>query len=233
MVDVRHVQRNIHTTRRHQRIKQNGGCGWANTIVHVPWSGLTALSIFLLASLSLAQVVGKLGEMDRLEQQADDLAAQADPEGAALAIGKAAMMADLLTTESQKPAAGEIFHAASLLYRAQELGFRALALFERTGATPPAPAGVCQYLFQGHQKLEDSKNLLERFPSPSLDESNVRREKLLQKNEEWKDLLLGLHNDFACSDTLTKTFINPQFREVYSLYSLQTERYVHNLHPWQ
>jgi hypothetical protein len=213
--------------------RQNGGYGWANTIVHVPWSGLASLSIFLLASLSLAQVVGKLGEMDRLEQQSDDLAAQADPEGAALAIGKAAMMADLLMTEAQKPVDGEIFHAASLLYRAQELGFRALALFERTGGTPPAPVGVCQYLFQGHKKLEDSKNLLERFPSisPSLDEINVRREKLLQKNEEWKDLLLGLQNDFACSDTLKKTFINPQFQEVYSLYSLKTEKYVQNLSP--
>jgi hypothetical protein len=107
--------------------------------------------------------------MDRLEQQADDLAAQADPEGAALAIGKAAMMADILTTESQKPATGEIFQAASLLYRAQELGLRALALFERTGGTSPAPAGVCQYLSQGHKKLADSKDLLERTPSVSPD----------------------------------------------------------------
>jgi len=184
--------------------RQNGGYGWANTIVHVRWSGLAVLSILLMAPLSLAQVVGKLGEMDRLEQQADDLAAQADPEGAALAIGKAAMMADLLTTESQKLAAGEIFQAASLLYRAQELGFRALALFERTGGTPPAPAGVCQYLFQGHQKLADSKNLLGRTPSVSPEEIKVRREKLLQKNEEWENLFLGLHKDFACSDTLTK-----------------------------
>jgi hypothetical protein len=142
--------------------------------------------------------------MDRLEQQADDLAAQADPEGAALAIGKAAMMADILTTDSQAPAAGEIFQAASLLYRAQELGFRALALFERTGGTPPAPAGVCQFLFQGYQKLADSKDLLERTPSVSPEEIKVRREKLLQKNEEWENLLLGLHQDFVCSATLNK-----------------------------
>ena len=159
---------------------------------------------FFISTHSPAQRIGEQAEMDRLEQQADDLAAQADPEGAALAIGKAAMMADLLTTESQNPAAGEIFQAASLLYRAQELGFRALALFERTGGTPPAPAGVCQYLFQGHQKLADSKNLLERTPSVSPEEIKVRREKLLQKNEEWENLLQGLHTDFACSATLNK-----------------------------
>jgi hypothetical protein len=157
-----------------------------------------------MTHLSFAQVLGKVGEMDRLEQQADDLAAQADPDGAALAIGKAAMMADFLKTESQKPATGRIFHAASLLYRAQELGFRALALFEQTGGTPPAPVGVCQYLFQGHQKLDDSKNLLEPTSSVSPEEIKIRRDNLLQKNEEWKNLLLGLHNDFACSDTLHK-----------------------------
>ncbi len=174
------------------------------SIVHFRLSGLVVLPILLMAPLCIAQVVGKLGEMDRLEQQADDLAAQADPEGAALAIGKAAMMADLLTTESQKPVAQEIFQAASLLYRAQELGFRALALFERTGGTPPAPAGVCQYLFQGHQKLADSKDLLERTPSVSPETIKVRGEKLLKKNEEWENLFLGLHKDFACSDTLNK-----------------------------
>jgi len=184
--------------------RQNGGYGRANTIVHVRWSGLAVLSILLMAPLSLAQVVGKLGEMDRLEEQADDLAVQADPEGAALAIGKAAMMADILTTEFQKSAAREIFRAASLIYRAQELGFRALALFERTGGTPPAPVGVCQYLFQGHQKLANSKDLLERTPSVPTKEIKVRREKLLQKKEEWENLLLGLHEDFACSNTLTK-----------------------------
>jgi hypothetical protein len=169
--------------------------------VHFRCFGFAALFIFLMAPLSMAQVVGELGEMDRLEYQAHDLAAQADPEGAALAIGKAAMMADILTTDSQNPAAGEIYQAASLLYRAQELGFRALALFERTGGTPPAPAGVCQYLFQGHQKLADSKDLLARNPSVSPEEIKVRRENILQKIGEWENLLLGLHEDFACSET--------------------------------
>jgi len=169
------------------------------------------LSILLIAILgnfihtsSSAQRIGEQAEMDRLEQQADDLVAQADPEGAALAIGKAAMMAELLTKDSQESDVKNLFQAASYLYRAQEFGLRALALFERTGGTPPAPAGVCQYLFQGHQKLADSKDLLERTPSVSPEEIKVRREKLLQKNEEWENLLLGLHQDFVCSATLNK-----------------------------
>ncbi|MEX2494229.1 MAG: hypothetical protein WD425_21025 [Nitrospirales bacterium] len=139
--------------------------------------------------------------MDRLEQQADELAAQSDSEGAALAMGKAAMMADILTNESRNSLAGEIFQAAGHLYRAQELGFRALALYERTGGTPPAPDGVCHYLFQGHQKLADSKDLLVP-PSVIPEEIKARRDHLLQKNEEWGNLFLGLHKDFVCSDTL-------------------------------
>lgn len=162
---------------------------------------IALLEIFNHASSS-AQRTGEYAEMDRLEQQADELAAQSDSEGAALAIGKAAMMADLLTNESQNSLAGEIFQAAGHLYRAQELGFRALALYERTGGTPPAPDGVCHYLFQGHQKLADSRNLLEHTPSVIPEGIKVRRYHLLQKNEEWGNLLLGLHKDFVCSDTL-------------------------------
>jgi len=181
---------------------QNGRYGWANSIVHVPCSGLAVLTLVLLSPPSIAQVVGKLGEMDRQEQQAEDLAAQADPEGAALAIGKAAMMAELLSTESQKPSSGEIFQAASLFYRAQEMGFRALALYERAGGTPPASVGVCHYLYQGQQKLADSKDLLKRIPPIFPEEITDRHDRLLKKNEEWENLLLELHKDFACSDTL-------------------------------
>ena len=142
--------------------------------------------------------------MDRLEEQADDLAAQADPEGAALAIGKAAMMAELLTQENPTAPAKTIFQAASRLYRAQELGLRALALFQRTGGTPPAPVGVCQYLDQANLKLDDSKDFLENTPLTSPEEPKNRRDHLLKKSEEWRSLLQGLHEDLECSATLSK-----------------------------
>lgn len=142
--------------------------------------------------------------MNRLEQQADDLAAQADPEGAALAIGKAAMVAGLLFQESTNPTVKKIFQAASRLYRAQELGLRALALFEQAGGTSPAPAGVCQYLDQGKMKLGDSRDLLDNTPGSSQEDIKIRRDHLLTKNEEWQGLLQGLHEDFGCSATPSK-----------------------------
>lgn len=173
-----------------------------------------SLHILLIAILGLvthtsssAQRIGEEAEMNRLEQQADDLAAQADPEGAALAIGKAAMMADLLIKGSKNFVTKKLLQAASSLYRGQELGLRALALFEQTGGNPPAPSGVCHYLFQGYNKLNDSKNILQEIDSTSSEEIKIRREKLFRKNEEWEDLLLGLHEDFACSHTLNKKYI--------------------------
>jgi len=167
---------------------------------------LSFLLIPILSALtstdSCAQQIGEQAEMDRLEQQADDLAAQADPEGAALAIGKAAMMAEILTTDSQEPTVKRVFQAASHLYRAQEQSLRALSLFELAGGTPPASAGVCQYLMQGNQKLHHSKDLLENITTFARTEIRIRRDHLLDKTQEWENLLQGLHEDFACPDLL-------------------------------
>ena len=152
-----------------------------------------------------AQAIGELAEMNRLEEQADALIAQADPEGAAQAIGKAAMMADILAQTAQNPLARSVFQAASLQYRAQERGLRALALFERTGGTPPAPAGVCHYLFQANTKLQDSKALLEQTSHVFEKEMQIRRDSLIQRNEEWKNLFQGLQQDFGCQNVLGLT----------------------------
>lgn len=160
--------------------------------------GYVVILGLLLPGLSSAQGIGEQAEMDRLEQQADNLAAQNDPEGAALAIGKAAMMADLLTRDPKEPQGKAIYQAAAHLFRGQEFGLRALALFDRAGGQGPASAGVCQYLVQGHKKLQQAKTWLEeKFSSPMKD-LQLRQTTLLKKNEEWENLLRDLHEDFVC-----------------------------------
>ncbi len=163
--------------------------------------------IFLGSTLhtpSFAQRVGDQAELDRLEKQADDLAGQHDPEGAALAIGKAAMMADRLMNQSKEPAHKHVWQAGSDLYRGQELGLRALALFERAGGQPPAPAGVCHYLIQGQEKLQTSKNVLEKEQVMASEEFKIRQENLLDRNEEWGKWVQILFDEFQCMETLTK-----------------------------
>ena len=162
---------------------------------------LTILLLTLLGNFtdtSSAQRIGEQAEMVRLEKQADELSAQSDPEGAALAIGKAAMMADILITKAQDSSAKNLLRAASHLNRGQELGFRALALFEQTGGTPPAPAGICHYLLQSNKQLNKSKNLLGKRDSTFSKESQARQKSLILKHEEWGNLLRELHQEFEC-----------------------------------
>lgn len=160
------------------------------------------LLVAFLNSHLAAQAIGELAEMNRLEKQADELIAQADPEGAAQAIGKAAMMADILTQTAQEQSTRSVFKAAALQYRAQERGLRALALFERTGANPPAPDGVCHYLIQANTKLLDSKTLLEQTSHVFEEGMQTRRDNLVQRNEEWKNIFQGLQRDFECPNVL-------------------------------
>jgi hypothetical protein len=147
------------------------------------------------------QVMGERAEMDRLEQRADELAAQADAEGAAQTIGKAAMMADFLTKDAPAPSERNTFQGASLVYRAQEQALRALALFERTGGIPPAPSGVCHFLSQSEQKLRESKELLANHTSDSQEDMQERRRHFLGKIEEWGELVQGIKEDVHCTAT--------------------------------
>ena len=87
---------------------------------------------FTYARSGLTQATGEVGEMDRLEQKAEDAIANGDPEGAALSIGKAALMANLLAQkEDVTRQIRLLYQAADTLFRGQEQGYRALALFER------------------------------------------------------------------------------------------------------
>ena len=156
--------------------------------------------IYLIYPPTFAQQTGNQAEMDRLEQQADDLVAQGDPEGAALAIGKAAMMADLLAEQAAQLDEKTLFQSASHLYRAQELAFRALSLFERAGGQPPAPAGVCHYLIQGNHRLQKSSALLDEQFDAQDKQLPTRQANVHNKNGDWQILLEELYKDLECSE---------------------------------
>jgi hypothetical protein len=161
--------------------------------------GFILVCMWVTVDSVLAQVMGELAEMDRLEHQAEELAAQADPEGASQTFGKAAMMANILSKETQDSSTRTIFVAASLLYRAQERGLRAVALFERAGGQPPAPAGVCQWLSQSSQKLNEAEKHLEPNSRISQEDLQERQRHLLDKVHEWSQVFHELQEDFACT----------------------------------
>ncbi|MEJ2230910.1 MAG: hypothetical protein P8X46_06995 [Nitrospirales bacterium] len=144
------------------------------------------------------QVIGDLGEMDRLEQRADDAIANGDPEEAALSIGKAALMAALIAQKEESQNAHSLYQAAETLFRGQEEGYRALALFERAGGQPPASKGVCQFLSHAAEMVKESQDELKSLGDFNNESLRERRQRHIAKTEEWGDLLQGIQQDFSC-----------------------------------
>ena len=93
--------------------------------------------------------MGDVAEMDRLESRAEEAMANGDPEGATLTIGRAALMASFLAERETDHKAKLVYGGAESLFRAEENGYRAVALFERAGGRPPAPSSVCRILGLG------------------------------------------------------------------------------------
>ncbi len=156
----------------------------------------STLAIFLYA-ISSAQHIGEQAEMNRLEQQADDLAAQDDPDGAALAIGKAAMMAKIIAQQQEEPPVRSLFESVGKFFRGQEYAYRALAIFQQTGGQPPAPGGVCQFLEQAGVLITQSNFSLTEIANlkPPAASSQQRYAALLK---QWQVILPEITHDLAC-----------------------------------
>src|SRR6185295_16306611 len=111
-------------------------------------------------AISVAQTIGEHAEMERLRVKADEAIANGDPDGAAMNSGKAALMASQLAKRDGENPTGDWYRAAEALFRSQEHGYRALALFQRGGGNPPASTGVCQSLQLAKQ---ESSRAMQRF----------------------------------------------------------------------
>jgi len=136
--------------------------------------------------------------MDRQEQRAHEAIANGDPEGAVLAIGKAALMASLIAKNEESTNARLLYQAAETLFRGQEQGYRALALFERAGGQPPASKGVCQFLSHAGEMVRDSQTALKTLGDVNNASLRERQQRHIVKTQEWGDLLQGLQQDFSC-----------------------------------
>ena len=82
-------------------------------------------------------MMGEKAEMDRLEVKAEEAMANGDPNGATLAIGRAALMASVLAKQQNNPQIKLVYEGAEALFRAQENAYRALAIFEQAGGQLP------------------------------------------------------------------------------------------------
>ena len=99
--------------------------------------GCTMFAIFWYAAgPGWTQTMGDEAELERLRVKAEDAITSDDPEGAAMAMGRAAMMAKRLGLLNRNDgAASRLYQGAESLFRSQEHGYRAMALFRRYVST--------------------------------------------------------------------------------------------------
>ena len=163
------------------------------------WCPLSLVSLIILEStVSHAQVIGEEAEMTRLEEKAENAMAMGDPNGATLSIGKAALMASLLAKKETDPQARQVYDGAEALFRAQENGYRALALFEQAGGELPSPSGVCQLLELAQIDGNTATQKLAQQPTSNQTASVELHERFSAKTQEWLQIIEELQTDFSC-----------------------------------
>lgn len=152
------------------------------------------------STVALSQVAGDEAELERLRVKAEDAMANEDADGAAMAMGRAALMALHLAKRQTDGIRGQMFQGAEHLFRSQEHGYRALALFRRAGGQLPASSGVCGSLRLAQTEVEHSLQTL--ATTTSTDEINrqvsQQAQELLQAAETWMTVLDSMQTDFQC-----------------------------------
>lgn len=156
--------------------------------------GVLAAAITGIACMSaIAQVIGEEAEMERLQNRAEEAIANGDPDGAAMNMGKAALMASQLAKKQEDQTKVQWYHGAEALFRAQEQAYRALALFQRAGGQPPASSGVCSTMRLAKEYLDKSLSLL-----VDASPASARSQHFQNTASDWMKTLEGMNADFQC-----------------------------------
>jgi hypothetical protein len=155
-------------------------------------------AVLIIVNVVAAQVIGNEAEMDRLLGKAEEAMANDDPEGAAMSMGRAALMAKLLAkTHQEDVSAVRLFQSAETLFRSQELGYRAMALFRRAGGQLPASSGVCGSLSLAHSSVQQTVSALddkENEPGPLA----AKTIQLREAATDWVTVIDSMIADYQC-----------------------------------
>ena len=149
-------------------------------------------------TLARSQVAGDEAELERLRVKAEDAMANEDADGAAMAMGRAALMALHLAKRETDGLRSQMFQGAEHLFRSQEHGYRALALFRRAGGELPASSGVCGSLGLAQTEVEHSLQALVVTPTTGDRRVTQQAHELRQAAETWLTVLSSMQTDFQC-----------------------------------
>jgi hypothetical protein len=146
-----------------------------------------------LVPFAFGQVMGEEAELERLQQKAEEAIANDDADGAAMNMGKAALMAGQLASRQKDVGRTQWYRGAESLFRAQEHTYRAQALFVRAGGQLPASSGVCGSMNLAKQSLGKAVTLL-----VDADPGDGRLQNLHTMATEWVKTIDGMTADFQC-----------------------------------
>jgi len=152
----------------------------------------------VVVNVVAAQVIGNEAEMDRLWRKAEEAMANDDPESAAMNMGRAALMAKLLAkTHHEDVSVVRLFQGAETLFRSQEHGYRAIALFRRAGGQLPSSSGVCGSLSLAHSSVQQTVSSLGRednAPGPLA----AKALQLREAATDWVTVIDSMIADYQC-----------------------------------
>ncbi len=152
----------------------------------------------VVVNMVAAQVIGNEAEMDRLQGKAEEAMANEDPEGAAMNMGRAALMAKLLAkTHQEDVSAVRLFQGAETLFRSQEHSYRAMALFRRAGGQLPASLGVCGSLSLAQQSIQQALATLNHGKN-APDPVATKAAQLREAATDWVTVIDSLIADYQC-----------------------------------
>ena len=164
---------------------------------------LTGLCLYVGATTltlgqSLAQVTGDAAELDRLRVKAEEAIGNDDPEGAAMSMGRAALMAKRLgQVHRDDVTAVRLYQGAESLFRSQEHGYRAMALFRRAGGQLPASSGVCGSLALAQGSVHHALSDLAQDPPPSAPLAE-RAKQWRESADDWAVVVASMISDYQC-----------------------------------
>ena len=169
----------------------------------IPRYRLTAMSlsltfVFGLAETGHPQVISDAAEMERLQGKAEDAIGSDDPEGAAMNMGRAALMAKRLgQLNHDNEQVVHLYRGAESLFRSQEHGYRAMALFRRAGGQLPASSGVCGSLALAQGSIQQAvAELAPDTPPPAPLAERTKRWRATA--EDWQTVLDSMIVDYQC-----------------------------------
>ena len=154
---------------------------------------VTLLVLVCAVPSATAQATNAQRELSRLQAQAEDAMAQGDPQGAAISIGRAALLASQLGKQEVPQTDQPPYRLMVDLFRTQEQVYRAMALFQQSGERTPVSSGICSLLSLGRQH---AARALKNHSVTAADQAV--HEPLHRQTMEWLDIVQELQEDWDC-----------------------------------